>query len=469
MTTTTKTATPEAEQPQDTTKDDVNVNKTQDETSKTPSSSNDGTDDNADDEDQPCHTKVWNWWCTFYANNEFVILVVIVICLARLYPPLGANYLQPQITSTWIAVLFIFVLAGLGLKTEEFSKALQRFKFNLFVQCFNFGVVSSIVYGISRGLNAGGIISQGLADGMVVCASLPLTINMVLVLTKSAGGDEASAIFNAAFGNMVGVFLSPVLILAYLGVTGDVALLDVFIKLALRVVLPVVFGQILQKTSQKIVDFVKTHKPKFKKAQQYCLVFIVYTVFCRTFDDDDNDASNVGDIFIMIGIQFVQLCMLMCLAWTVLRFLFPMEPELVAMGLYGCTHKTVAMGVPLINAIYEDNPLVGLYTLPLLIWHPMQLIVGSFVAPKVYNFVQAEKERLGIKDDDDDENDDNDDVVNDPEGNSKENGDEKDDQPSTILQDATASDENQQEDSDEQDTGGAATTPDDVETGKRIE
>eukprot|EP00538_Stauroneis_constricta_P010426 CAMPEP_0119563716 /NCGR_PEP_ID=MMETSP1352-20130426/24422_1 /TAXON_ID=265584 /ORGANISM="Stauroneis constricta, Strain CCMP1120" /LENGTH=36 /DNA_ID= /DNA_START= /DNA_END= /DNA_ORIENTATION= len=36
MTTTTNTATPEAEQPQDTTKNDVNVNnKTQDETSKT--------------------------------------------------------------------------------------------------------------------------------------------------------------------------------------------------------------------------------------------------------------------------------------------------------------------------------------------------------------------------------------------------------------------------------------------------
>ena len=60
------------------------------------------------------------------------------------------------------------------------------------------------------------------------------------------------------------------------------------------------------------------------------------------------------------------------------------------------------MGVPLINAIYEDNPLVGLYTLPLLIWHPMQLVVGSFLAPYLMAFVNAEKERLGISDDDDD-------------------------------------------------------------------
>ena len=74
-----------------------------------------------------------------------------------------------------------------------------------------------------------------------------MTINMVLVLTKSAGGNEAAAVFNAAFGNMIGVFLSPVLILGYIGVTGQVDLASVFYKLGLRVVLPICVGQILAK------------------------------------------------------------------------------------------------------------------------------------------------------------------------------------------------------------------------------
>jgi hypothetical protein len=51
------------------------------------------------------------------------------------------------------------------------------------------------------------------------------------------------------------------------------------------------------------------------------------------------------------------------------------------MGLYGSTEKSLAMGIPLINAIYEHNPKVGLYVLPLLIWHPLQLILGSALAP----------------------------------------------------------------------------------------
>lgn len=289
------------------------------------------------------------------------------------------------------------------MKTEELSKAFKRLKFNLFVQLFNFGVISVLVFGVSRGLAELKIVSKSLADGMVICASLPLTINMVIVFTKTAGGDEASAMFNAAFGNLIGVFLSPILILGYLGVSGDVALGEVFYKLAFRVVIPVAVGQLLQKFCPPAMAFTKAHKKHFKSAQQFAMVFIVYTLFCRTFLDDND--SDVGDIFVMIVVQSILLCSSMVVAWFALKLLFRDEPTLRVMGLFGCTHKTVAMGVPLINSIYESNPLVGLYTLPLLIWHPMQLVIGSFLVPKLAKWVEQEKERLGIVDSDDDDDD----------------------------------------------------------------
>jgi len=84
----------------------------------------------------------------------------------------------------------------------------------------------------------------------------------------------------------------------------------------------------------------------------------------------------------------------MTLAWFTLKLFFRNEPELRVMGLYGCTHKTVAMGIPMITAIYEGNPNLGLYTLPLLVWHPTQLVIGSALAPKLVKFVESERERL---------------------------------------------------------------------------
>lgn len=337
----------------------------------------------------------------FYFTYEFLVLVLVAILLARAYPPLGAVYLAPQITATWIAVIFIFVMAGLGLKTSEFTNAFKQFYFNAIVQLYNFGAVSAVVFGFARLLETIGALDKNLADGMIICSCLPMTINMVMVLTKAAGGDEAAAIFNAAFGNMVGVFLSPVLILGYLGVTGDVDLASVFYKLGLRVVLPICVGQVLQKTSKRVVDFVTKYKKYFKKAQMYTLVFIIYTVFCRTFSSDT--VSSVGDIFLMILFQFIALCVVMVVAWFLLRILFRNQPELRVMGLFGCTHKTVAMGVPLINAIYDGNPNIGVYTLPLLIWHPMQLVIGSALAPRLEKWVAKEKEALKDGSDEEDQ------------------------------------------------------------------
>ena len=282
---------------------------------------------------KPCHKRAWKRWRKVYAANSFLILVVCAILLALAYPPLGAIYLAPQITATWIAVVFIFVLAGLGLRTSELSKAFSNIWFNTVVQCFNFFVVSSVVFGVSRFLISVGALERGLGDGMVIGTSVPMTINMVLVLTKSSGGDEASAVFNAAFGNLVGVFLTPVLILGYLGVSGDIDLGSVFYKLGLRVFLPIAVGQVLQRFSKTIVSFVKKYKKYFKQAQEYCLVFIIYTVFCRTFLEGSE--AKAADIFIMIAIQFVLLCSFMVLAWFLMMLLFRRQPKLRVMGFYG--------------------------------------------------------------------------------------------------------------------------------------
>jgi hypothetical protein len=96
-----------------------------------------------------------------------------------------------------------------------------------------------------------------------------------------------------------------------------------------------------------------------------------------------------------VAVVFLTLVVLMGLAWYALRLLFPNQPKLRVMGLFGATHKTVAMGLPLVSAIYDGDPNVGLYSLPLLCWHSLQLLLGSILAPKLAAFVEREELRLG--------------------------------------------------------------------------
>jgi len=213
------------------------------------------------------------------------------------------------------------------------------------------------------------------------------------VLTRSAGGDDAAAVFHAALASMAGVFVSPALVLAYTGVKGSVNLAEVFAKLAVRVVLPVLAGQLLYFFYTPAVQLVHENKQLFKRLQEYTLVYIVYAVFCQTFSNSERGSDTMTqpvwqDYLWMAIYQLFLLLVVMIMAWFLLRLLWRDEPRLRVMGLYGCTQKSVAMGVPLIHAIYEHDPKVGLYTLPLLIWHPLQLIIGSAIAPRLADGVE---------------------------------------------------------------------------------
>lgn len=53
----------------------------------------------------------------FYRDNEFVVQIVSAILLAKAYPPIGAVYLKPELSSEWIAVVLMF-----GKRIDSFRK-----------------------------------------------------------------------------------------------------------------------------------------------------------------------------------------------------------------------------------------------------------------------------------------------------------------------------------------------------------
>ena len=115
-------------------------------------------------------TTIKTIFINFYETNHFLIKAILAILIAKLYPPLGAELLYPQITGQWCAVMFIFCMAGILIKTSELGTAVTRWKFNIFVLGFNFFGLSFIVYWSTRLLLKYNLINDGMADGMIVCS-----------------------------------------------------------------------------------------------------------------------------------------------------------------------------------------------------------------------------------------------------------------------------------------------------------
>ena len=70
----------------------------------------------------------------------------------------------------------------------------------------------------------------------------------------------------------------------------------------------------------------------------------------------------------------------------VARVLRATDADAIAIAMCAGT-KTVALGIPIIQAVYEHNPAAGLLSLPLIIYHAAQILMGSLITAPLKRWV----------------------------------------------------------------------------------
>ena len=334
----------------------------------------------------------------FVEHNYFLIAAVLVIIISAVYPDLGRNGgpLRTEYSISYGATCTVFLVAGVTLKTNALVEALGEFKLNAFIQGHIFVIVPCIFYALSLALRS--TLNDALVDGVLMLGCLPCTINMCIVMTTSSGGNTAEALFNATLANILGIFITPAYVFSTLGVSGDVKFTDVIASLSLKVILPTAAGQILQNLPFDAVrNAIINFKPYCKRTQENCLVLVVYASFSTTFYNGVK--VSPGDIFAVLGLMTITQAFIYAGTWYAsgLSCLgFGIKSRIPAM--FCSTHKTMAMGIPLISSMYEGDKNIGLYTIPLLLYHPAQIIFGAYFSPRILQLVEKEEREKEGKD-----------------------------------------------------------------------
>ncbi|KAG0184377.1 hypothetical protein DFQ28_011300 [Apophysomyces sp. BC1034] len=224
-------------------------------------------------------------------------------------------------------------------------------------------------------------------------------------MTKNAKGNEASALMNAALGNVLGIFVSPALVSTFQAplldatpedepvnqVGGAVNFVAVLQQLGLTVLAPLFVGQIIQWVFTETVAKIKT-KWHLSEISSVALLTMVWSVFSDAVYSGSFSAVKPIDIVSVaiinagLYILFSLLCLVLahiplprCIKtpqWV--EWLRYSREDTVAVMFCGAT-KTVAMGVPLINVLYQDGDpgTIGVLSTPLLLYHVEQLILGN--------------------------------------------------------------------------------------------
>eukprot|EP00752_Nemacystus_decipiens_P003115 g2885.t1 len=324
-----------------------------------------------------------------FMNARFFLLgAATMVISARLAPSFGTKGGMLSLAVSKAGVSVVFFLVGLAIKLDELKGAALNFRLNLLTQLFSLGALPLTGLGLSRVLAAGGM-HPALADGVLILMALPTTVNMCVILTQSAEGNTAAAAFNAVLGNLLGVVVTPALLLLFLGRRLDMApsLLATFKKLGIKVVLPLALGQLARLTPLRKL---RERKPKaISRLSECVLLSIIYTTFCDTFADNAGVAvtgaaaggGGGGVLVLMAVLPVVHILSLAAVdALSRLPFLKIDERDRIAAMFCG-THKTLAFGIPLIKALFDGHPSLGMLATPLLLFHPLELMLGSALAP----------------------------------------------------------------------------------------
>mmetsp|Transcript_22765 Transcript_22765/g.32581 ORF Transcript_22765/g.32581 Transcript_22765/m.32581 type:complete len:224 (-) Transcript_22765:172-843(-) len=213
----------------------------------------------------------------------------------------------------------------------------------------------------------------------------PTTVNMCILLTSASGGNIASSLCNAVISNLSGIFVTPALLLRFFGASIQLPFGEMIVKLCKKVLLPVTIGQLLRQTKAK--DIYIGNKKRFKRIQEMVLLSIVWNAFCNAF------SRGLG-LDLRHGFTLLMLLPAMHLMFVlVLRKLFAGwngRKEVVA-AMFTGSQKTLAFGLPLVNTIFEGNPNLAAYCAPIMFIHPMQLVLGSLLVPKLSKYIEDEE------------------------------------------------------------------------------
>jgi sodium/bile acid cotransporter 7 len=340
-------------------------------------------------------------------RNWFVIGIGMVVFLAWAVPSLGSTggILHPEVTSK-LVLGFVFLASGLTLPTSRLRAAVKRGRLHCYVQLFNLFLIPAAVFLLSLLLRLPIFRFEALLlEGLIVLACLPTTVGTSVLFTKSAKGNEAAAIFNSTVGNLLGMLVSPVMILILTGrekpdKTLLLPLLNIFKELCLVVILPMIAGQLLR----LLLPLGFVTQPPWATISSCGILFIVFTVFCNTFSlaipTDLGSLFSIALLVISSHLLFLSVCWVLS-GWCSQR---PLSlgfsiPDRVAI-LFCSTQKTMALGVELIHLVYSNsveadnkddnnNDALGLVLLPLLIYHPTQLLMSSLLTPTLASLVTA--------------------------------------------------------------------------------
>jgi len=307
--------------------------------------------------------------------DNFTLSLIGTVILASLLPVRDqAAEAVGWITS--VAIGLLFFLHGAKLSSAAIISGMTHWRLHLVVFICTFIMFPLLGLALKPILSP--LVGTELYLGLLFLCALPATVQSAIAFTSLARGNIPAAICSAATSSLIGIFLTPLLVMLLLGaeVQGS-STTDAISKIVVQLLLPFIAGQVARVW---IGEWVARNKSWLKYVDQGSILLVVYGAFSNAVVEGIWQQVPLAQL---AGLVFA-CALLLALALVITNFVgrrlgFSTADRITI--LFAGSKKSLATGVPMAQVLFAGGT-IGVMILPLMLFHQIQLMVCAVLAQR---------------------------------------------------------------------------------------
>jgi sodium/bile acid cotransporter 7 len=304
--------------------------------------------------------------------DGYILALFGMVVLASVLPVRG----EAAMIVGWvvkIAIALLFFLHGAKLSREAVVAGLTHWRLHLTILAFTFVLFPVLGLAISKS----GVLSPTLSTGMLFLCCLPSTVQSSIAFTSIGRGNVAAAVCAASASNLLGIFLTPVLVGLLMQARGDVGGWDSIRSIVIQLLLPFIAGQLVRPW---VGAWIERHKALVGRVDRGSILLVVYSAFSAAVVGGIWKIVSIPELLVLLVACMVLLAAVMASTMFGARALGFSKPDEVAIVFCG-SKKSLATGVPMAGILFPSAT-AGILVLPLMLFHQIQLMACSVLAQR---------------------------------------------------------------------------------------
>lgn len=304
--------------------------------------------------------------------DKFVLWLLGAIALA-IFAPVSAAPAAAVDVVTYAAIFALFFLHGARLPREALIAGFSDVKVHATILAVTFGLFP--FFGLTAMWLMPGLFDPLLWTGILFLCVVPSTVQSSIAYTSMAGGNVAGAVAAAAFSNMAGVMLTPLLASLLLDVQNIEISASGIGRIFALLFLPFAIGHALRPI---ILPWIQRWPALTTIVDKGTILLAVYGAFSAAVVDRVFDRVPGGQIFALIAFCLVLLAFILGSSWAIGKAAGFDRGSRMAILFCGSV-KSIASGAPMAKVMFANSTL-ALVLAPVMLYHTLQLLVCATIA-----------------------------------------------------------------------------------------